>query len=74
MATSDERETLLMTITMAGAATTSSRAQILTLAALCDALADEDGRIRAAAADLIESAQTLLTAPAVTDCCSVCMV
>lgn len=45
-----------MTVAVAGAATTSDRALMLTLAVLCSTLADSDASIRAAAAELVESA------------------
>ena len=54
-ASSDARETLLMTVAVAGAATTGSKAQLLTLAILCSTLADDDASIRGAAAELVES-------------------
>lgn len=56
----DGRETLLMTVAVAGAATTSGKAQLLTLAVLCGKLADSDASIRAAAAELVESKFRLL--------------
>ena len=50
------RETLLMTITVAGAATSSANAQLLLLAVLLGAMADPDATVRAVASELIESA------------------
>lgn len=44
-----------MTVAVAGAATTGSKAQLLTLAILCSTLADDDASIRGAAAELVES-------------------
>ncbi len=52
----DVRETLLMTITVAGAATSSANAQLLLLAVLLGAMADPDATVRAVASELIESA------------------
>ena len=51
----DFKETLLMTITVAGAATRSNNAQLLLLAILVGSLADTDATLRAAASELIES-------------------
>ena len=45
-----------MTITVAGAATGSAKAQLLLLAILVGSLADPDAMLRAAASELIESA------------------
>ena len=52
----DVRETLLMTITVAGAAASSANAQLLLLAVLLGAMADPDATLRAVASELIESA------------------
>jgi hypothetical protein len=52
----DIKEALLMTITVAGAATGSVNAQLLLLAVLVGSLADPDVTLRAAASELIESA------------------